>query len=257
MSDERKNTPQTDHLYASGLRYDLMWPDVADLPFWLARARERDGPVLELACGTGRIAIPLAQAGFQVTGIDVAEGMLARAREKAASQGADVTWVHGDIRDFDLGQRFGLIILPVNALCHLLTLADFEAAMACVARHLADDGRFILSVFVPDFGILSRDPAGRYPFAAYTRPEDGEHVQVWHRNVYRPETQRNHITLFLLAPNGTEQPAGELDMRMYFPQELDALLRYNGLRIEHKYGDFDGTPFGPGSGQQIPVCRRA
>ncbi len=246
-----------DHLYASGLRYDLMWPELDDLPFWLAQAREAGGPVLELACGTGRIAIPLAQAGFRVTGIDVAEGMLARAREKAAEQGVDVTWAHGDIRDFDLGQRFGLIIFPANALCHLLTLADFEAVMACVVRHLADDGRFILSVFVPDFGILMRDPAGRYPFAAYTRPEDGAGVQVWHRNVYRPETQINHITLFLLAPDGKERPAGELDMRMVFPQELDALLKYNGLQIERKYGDFDGAPFGPGSGQQIPVCTKS
>ncbi len=67
--DTQPETPQQpDHLYASGLRYDLMWPDVADLPFWLAQAREAGGPVLELACGTGRIAIPLAQAGFQASG---------------------------------------------------------------------------------------------------------------------------------------------------------------------------------------------
>lgn len=245
-----------DHLYASGLHYDLMYPDMTDLPFWLAQARQFGGPVLELGCGTGRIAIPLAQAGLEVTGLDMAEGMLARAREKATALGVDVTWVHGDVRDFDLEGRFGLIIFPANALCHLLTLADFEAALACVVRHLREDGRFILSVFVPHFGILSQDPAGRYPFAEYARPEDGALVQVWYRNVYRPETQLNHITLFTLTPDGAEQPSGELDMRMYFPQELDALLKYNGLTIERKYGDHDGTPFGPGSGQQIPVCMK-
>jgi SAM-dependent methyltransferase len=243
-----------DYLYTSGRRYDLMWPLTGDLPFWLGQARRYGGPVLELACGTGRVAIPLSQAGYSVTGIDLAEGMLAAAREKSARLGVDSTWMLGDVRDCDLSRRFALIILAANGLCHLLTVSDFERTMACVTRHLLPDGRFILSVFVPDFQTLTGDPGGRHPFAEYTDPWLGEAVTVWERNLYHPDTQINHITLFRLGPDGAEVGAGGVDMRMYFPQELDALLKYNGLPVEHKYGSHDGRHFGPGSTQQIPVC---
>ena len=246
--------PRDDYLYASGRRYDLMYPDLPDLPFWLAQARQYGGPILELACGSGRLSIPLAQAGFAVTGVDVSPGMLAEAKGKAAREAIDITWVQGDIRDFDLGRQFALVIFPANALCHLLAMEDFERMAACVLRHLRPGGRFMVSVFVPSFQILQQDPAGRYPFAEYAPPEGGEQVAVWYRNVYRPDTQVNHITLFETAADGTERVVGVLDMRMYFPQELDTLLKYNGLRVERKYGDYAGQPFGPDSPQQIPVC---
>ena len=136
------------HLYANGNHYDQIYnafslePEIA---FYRDLAAQTDGPVLELACGTGRVAIPLARAGFQVAGIDVAQAMLDQARKKAAAEDLDVQWIYGDIRNFDLSGRFGLIFIPNNSICHVLTRTDFAAAIACVKKHLHPQGRFVIA----------------------------------------------------------------------------------------------------------------
>ena len=247
----------TDQIYRDGRHYDRLFPDYGgDLPFLLAQAQRarRDDTVLELACGTGRVAIPLAKAGLQVTGIDLSRGMLDEARRKAAAEGVSATWIEADMRAFDLGATFSTIILVANGLCHLLTIADFEACAACVRKHLAPGGRFIIDVFVPHCGILTRDPAGRYPMSEpYDDPDGRGQVAVMHNNIYDPTTQINHITTYTTWSSG-EEIAGEVDMRMYFPQELDALLKYNGLPVAQKFSDYAGTPFGPGATKQLIVC---
>ena len=134
-------------------------------------ARRGGGAVLELACGTGRFAIPLAEAGFDVAGIDLAEPMLAVARRKAAAAGVTVEWALADMTAFDLGRRFGLVVLVSNTLCHLLDLAAFEGCMACVRRHLAPGGRFVIDVFVPDPRLLINAPDERVPFGRYDDPD--------------------------------------------------------------------------------------
>ena len=247
----------TDQMYRDGRHYDRLWGDSGgDFPFLLAQAQRarRDDTLLELACGTGRVAIPLAQAGLKVTGIDLSRGMLDEARRKAAAEGVSATWIEADMRAFDLGATFSTIILVANGLCHLLTLADFEACAACVRKHLALGGRFIIDVFVPHCGILTRDPAGRYPMSEpYDDPDGRGQVVVMHNNIYDPTTQVNHITTYTTWSSG-EEIAGEVDMRMYFPQELDALLKYNGLPVVQKFGDYAATPFGPGATKQLIVC---
>lgn len=247
----------TDLIYRDGRHYDRLFADYSgDLPFLLAQAQRarRDDTVLELACGTGRVAIPLAKAGLKVTGIDLSIGMLAEARRKAAAAGVMVAWIEADMRAFDLGATFSTIILVANGLCHLLTIADFEACAACVRKHLAPGGRFIIDVFVPNFGILTRDPAARFPMSApYADPDGRGQVIMLHGNIYEPTTQINHIVTYTTWPTG-EAVAGEVDMRMFFPQELDALLKYNGLPVVWKYADYAGTPFGPGATKQLVIC---
>ncbi len=248
----------TDQVYRDGRHYDRLFPDHGgDLPFLLAQAQraQRGDAVLELACGTGRVAIPLARAGLKVTGIDLSSGMLNEARRKAAAEGVPVTWIEADMRAFDLGATFSTVILVANGLCHLLTIADFEACAACVRKHLAPDGRFIIDVFVPDCGILTRDPAGRFPMSeAYDDPDGRGRVAMTHSNIYDPTTQVNHITTVTTWSSG-EEIAGEVDMRMYFPQELDALLKYNGLPVERKFSGYAETPFGAGATKQLIMCR--
>jgi len=249
----------TDQIYRDGRHYDRLFADShygGDLPFLLAQAQRgrRDDTLLELACGTGRVAIPLAQAGLKVTGIDLSSGMLNEARRKAAASGVSVAWIEADMRAFDLGATFSTIILVANGLCHLLTIADFEACAACVRKHLAPGGRFIIDVFVPHLGILTRDPAARFPMSApYADPDGRGQVTMLHGKIYEPATQVNHITTYTAWPTGAEI-VGTMDMRMFFPQELDALLKYNGLPVAWKYGDYAGTPFGPGATKQLVVC---
>ena len=242
-------------IYRSGKVYDLLYPgNDAGTTFWSDLARTCGDPVLELMSGTGYIAIPLAKAGHDVTGVEWAEPMLVEAQRKSQAAGADVNWVRGDVRGFDLGRRFRLIYLPSNSICHLLTREDLEACLATVARHLHPEGRFALNVFVPSLPMLMTPPEEEQDFGSYTDPDSGEPVVMTNRSRYDPATQLKHNRLSRRVGRGPIEPDGELTMRIYFPQELDALLWYNGFAIERKDGE-DRRPFDAQSGMQYYVLR--
>jgi len=248
--------PDVKHLYFDGRHYDERYRDFTqDLPFWIAQARRYGDPILELACGTGRVAIPLAKEGFRVTGIDISDSMLAQAKRKSSREGLSIEWVKADIRDFELGKRFPLIIFPANTICHLLGLEDLEACLASVRRHLSAGGRFIIDVFNPRLDILLRDPEKRCPHSEYPDPDGKGTVVVTESNLYDRASQINHIKLFYKLPGRDEELVEDLLMRIYFPQELDALLKYNGLAIEAKLGDYDGRPFDSEAPKQLITCR--
>jgi SAM-dependent methyltransferase len=180
--------------------------------------------------------------------------MLAEARGKSAGEGVCVEWIRGDIRDFELGRRFLLVIFPANALLHLLRLEDLEACLSCVRRHLRPGGRFIIDIFVPNLDILRRNAEDRSPFSEYPDPEGTGEVVMMESNVYDPAAQINRVKLFRVRPGGAEEPVGELNLRIYFPQELDAILRYNGFVIDDKSGDYDGRAFDSSATKQLIVC---
>jgi SAM-dependent methyltransferase len=246
---------ETIPIYRDGRHYDLLYAS-AYPRFWVELAQEYGGPVLELACGTGAKAIPLAQSGLDVTGIDSSTAMLAEARRKAAAANVAITWHQADMRSFQLGERYPLILLLANSICHLLTYADLEACLAAVKDHLAPGGRFIVRVFVPNVALLCKGPDERGPYGSYADPDSGERVVITNASRYDAATQIRHNQLFYRVGNGDEVAAGELPMRMYFPQELDALFHYNGFAIEHKYGDDQRTPFNAASTDQIFILTR-
>ncbi len=247
-----------DQIYQRGDHYDRLF-DGQCPPFYLEEAQRIGGPILELACGTGRIAIPLAQAGFAVTGVDRAPSMLAEARRKATAAQVDVAWHEGDMRTFDINEKFKFVFLAVNSLCHLLTLEDFEVCMASVRRHLQPDGRFVVEVFVPRLSVLLRSCDERHPLSEYDDPSGRGQVQVTECTNYNPATQINYNTTYYKFTNQVEdqekEEVGELTMRMYFPAELDALFKYNGFAIEHKFGGFDRRPFEAQAGMQLFVLK--
>ena len=242
-----------DDLYLDGERYDFLYPNKPD-PFWHTMVEQYGDPVLELGCGTGRIVIELAGAGFDVTGIDNAPSMLERAEAKVAGRGLNVHLQKADARHFDLGRRFRTIIFPANALCHILSREDFESLAASVRRHLEDTGAFVIDVFVPSPLTLTRDPEARYPYGKY-KSKSGK-AEVTYSGRYDNATQINHITMYTQVGDG-EPVEGRLDMKMYYPQELEALLAYNGLPVETRYGTVDLAPFTAESGRQLIVCRKA
>lgn len=249
-----------DYIYRDGRHYDRLFTGAnraPDLPFWTAQARQYGDPVLELGCGTGRVAIPLASEGFRVTGIDNSEAMLREAGRKSVAANVDVQWLEADMRDFDLGTEYALIIIPNNALGHLLHVNDFEACLASVRRHLAPAGKFVIDVFVPKMELLINKPGERSPFSEYDDPDGHGRIVVTESYVYEPDTQIKRITTWHPIPGTDEEIAGELNIRMYFPQELDALIKYNGFAIDSKFGDYEQTPFGPESEKQIIICSAA
>ena len=245
------------NIYDDASAYDLMLGDrINDLPFYLDQLTGLGERILELGCGTGRLTIPLALQGFDVTGIDIEESMLALAREKAAQKGANIDWVQGDVRDFDLGKQFDAVLFPVNSIGHMLDNRGMEACLACVRRHLTDDGRFIFQAFNPLLQILTRDQDQRYPAYEYEDPNGRGHVIITESNIYDRALQVNNITWYYLFQDTQEEISKALPIRLFFPQELDSILHHNGFDIIAKYGEFDKSPFSSESSTQLLVCRK-
>ena len=244
-------------LYSSADLYDLIHlePWKGEVEFYTRQATECGPRVLELACGTGRVTLPLAERGLQMTGLDISEEMLTRARVKSVAAGVNIRWVQGDMRAFALGAEFDLIFIPINSLCHLLTRADAEACLRCVRQHLAPRGRFVIDVFNPDLKILARHPQHWYPVNTYPLPNGG-HMHLSEQTQYDRATQINHIVWrFEFSDAPTQDRA--LAMRQYFPQELDMLLAYNGLAVLAKYGKYGEKAFHAESNQQLVVAGHA
>jgi ubiquinone/menaquinone biosynthesis C-methylase UbiE len=124
----------------------------SDQLFWLDIAQTYGDPILELACGTGRITTFLAEQGLNVTGIDQSDAMLSAARKKSSA----VQWINADIRNFALARKFPLILIPYFSLQHLLALEEVEACFHCVKQHLQPNGRFVIEVMHPSPNYLSQ-----------------------------------------------------------------------------------------------------
>jgi SAM-dependent methyltransferase len=141
--------------------YDAVTPASwqGDVEWYCRKAVEAKGPVLELGCGTGRITLPIAEAGVPIHALDASEAMLSTLRAKVNRQPpelqARVHPVVGDMRDFDLSERFALVIVPFRAFLHNVTEADRLACLACVRRHLRPGGRFAFNVFHPSLDFMA------------------------------------------------------------------------------------------------------
>ncbi|GAB4379619.1 MAG: class I SAM-dependent methyltransferase [Calditrichia bacterium] len=241
-------------LYFDGQHYDLHHQHlIQDIAFYSRMAREYGSPVLELACGTGRISLALAEEGFEITGIDRSDTMLKWAEKKSTGKNLPVTWIRADMRGFDLGRKFNLIFLPFNTLAHLHDFESINSLFASVKKHLAPQGRFILDFFNPDFNYLLREENRWFPVTEYSHPDFPEPIKIEEKNRYDKARQINHI--IWKYQMGEQGFTTRLDMRIYFPQELDACFRYNGLVIEDKYGDFDESAFNSDSPLQIIISR--
>ncbi|HNV69081.1 MAG TPA: class I SAM-dependent methyltransferase [Candidatus Ozemobacteraceae bacterium] len=233
--------------------YDKMNPFISDLSFFEKWSRQSRGDVLELCCGTGRLTIPLHQAGIPISGLDITPTMLDAARAKCAKAGLQIPLHQGDIRTFDLAKKFSLIFIPFNSLQHTYSIEDLEAVFSRVKAHLNPDGLFIFDVFNPSIHMMvdrEREigEAFRFPL------DDGRELVVRERCHYDAGTQINQVTWFFRIDQEEEHPE-QLHMRCFFPLELTMALKYNGFSVVHRFGAFDESPFTSASPKQIFVCR--
>ena len=250
--------------FSDAVNYDMQDAGDTGVAFYSALAREAGGPVLEIACGTGRVTIPVAELGFATTGLDVVPGMLEQARRK--SIGLPVRWVEGDARTFDLREQFQLIFLTGNAFQAFVTNADQAALLQRVRAHLRDEGIFAFETRNP---LLpnTRTRAGFFvPLETLEEEEhwpsfinaDGQEVRVSTTRVYDHVAQIVHLTSYRRwHEDGQEQTrVARTALRYTFPQELAALLHYNGFTIERQYGDWNHEPLGATSPSISSVCRK-
>jgi SAM-dependent methyltransferase len=143
--------------------YDALLPVRAHLPYYTELARQASGDVLELACGTGQLTVPIASAGLPIVGLDLSPQMVIAARARAAAANVSVEHLLGDMRNFDLDRQFALIFIARNSLLHLHSTEDILAAFAAIRRHLAPGGMFAFDVFNPNVRLLARPADERFP----------------------------------------------------------------------------------------------
>ncbi|MBI1278318.1 MAG: methyltransferase domain-containing protein [Anaerolineaceae bacterium] len=243
-------------LYADGRVYDQIFYGTADIPYWQTMVQKAAGASLELSCGTGRILLELAASGLNVSGLDLSNAMLAYAAEKAEARGLKLDLHQGDMRHFQLNKTFALIYVPNNALGHLYTREDMEAHLACVKSHLQPDGLYMLDMFVPNPALLLETANQLSPMDQYTDPTDGTLIDIYQTSRYDHATQIKHATWSYIRAGAPirEEP---FSIRMFYPQELDTLLHYNGFQITAKYGDYDLSPFSSHSKYQLITARVA
>lgn len=245
-------------LYADPAHYDVLAQMTApeDIGFYTALADDAGGPVLELGAGTGRVMLSLAERGHDAYGLELSPAMLSFAREKAAAKELGVTLALGDLRSFDFGRTFPLILLPYNTLNHLLDDDSLARAFTSVLRHMTPDSRFVIDTFQPSLAFLA-DPPVAAPILRYLDPYDQREVRITEDNRYAPAKQLNTVTWRYCVEGIEDARVEELTMRIFFPRELDALLKAHGFEVISKHGDYDGQPFGDASPKQLCVCRTA
>ncbi len=209
-----------------------------DVPFYVELAREADGPVVELAVGTGRVAISVArELGRRVIGIDSSPAMLAEGRRRADDAGVDLDLRLGDMRDLALDEPAALIYVPFRSLLHLQTWHDKRRVFERVAASLRSDGRFAFNSFVFDPKIAARNDGT-------TQDENG----VVHTIRQVPADNR----VELIRDDG-------VTIRLWWVtrSEWEGLLDVAGLETEALYGWFDRRPFDDESREFVWVARKA
>ncbi len=241
-------------LYDDPELYDLVMrpPDQeAEFEFCDALASGQNAPLLELGCGTGRLTVPLAARGHAVTGLDYSAAMLRLARVKAEAAGAKADFVQADFRNFSLGKKYGLILFPNNSLSHAYTFDDLLACFSCVRAHLAPGGMFVIDVTNPTPAQMGSDINVRQLVSSFFTSA-GDKVEVYHAYNYDLATQIHQRALFV-QQRGQESRV-DFTTRVFFPQELDNLLRFAGFKILRKSGSYRMEPFTSASEKQIIVC---
>lgn len=242
--------------------YDYEHADLRkDIPFYMEYARQANGRVLELACGTGRVLIPLAQAGITITGLDISQRMLGVCQSKVDQCSPEVrrnvTLVQGDMEQFQLMQKYNLIFIPFNSFQCLLTREAQGACLQNVRSHLDERGFFILSIFAPKHEYLSRPRRSFYMGSFFDKDHN---LKIFRRAEtsynYIEQTLHNDFFYEWTDQEGTfHRKIWSFDMSYLFRYEAELLLEKYGFQVDDVYGGYDKIPYDYYSGHQIFITR--
>jgi SAM-dependent methyltransferase len=236
--------------------YDALLPATAHVSFYRDLALQVSGDVLELACGTGQLTVPIASAGRSIVGLDLSASMLETARKRATAAKVSIEYLLGDMRNFDLGRKFALIFIGRNSLLHLHSTDDLLTAFAAIRRHLAPGGIFAFDIFNPNVRLLARPTGQRHP-AFQIETESFGTLSVEETNGYEPATQVGRGRWYVSAPGKPDAWTLSLDLRNIFPQELPLLLAAGGFHLNSRMGSLERTPFESTSRSQVCLCQAA
>jgi SAM-dependent methyltransferase len=236
-----------------------------EIDFWVARAKESGGPVLELACGTGRVSWPIARVGIDVVGIDLSPAMLERAEGKRVKEAPDVSdrarFLAGDMANFSLDERFALTIIPFRAFQALLTIDDQRRSLGCIHRHLRPEGRLIVDIFDPRLDLLLEERlVPQRQIAPYRNPRTGHTVSIdvverTNDHVRQRLTERWRFRETTHDGRVLRDEEELLELRWTYRYEMRHLLELSNFVLEEELSDFSGAA--PAYGlEQIVIARK-
>jgi hypothetical protein len=230
--------------------YDFSYEDFTDdIGFYENLARSVDGPLLELGVGSGRVAVPLAKAGFDVVGIDNSASMLDQGHRRLKAAGklkGNLELLLGDMTSFDLGRKFAMVFIAANTFQHLLTTEEQLACLRCARAHLQADGIFSLGVRSPTS--VSWEEAEWAPLQlnwTRTDPATGDVIMKLAAEQPDPARMVRRLTYVydrVSLDGAVRRSVFVTELRHSTQAELALLLQQAGLRVTHVYGDYDLSP---------------
>jgi SAM-dependent methyltransferase len=245
--------------------YDIFYAaaDPGDVEFYRALCKASGGPVLEIGVGTARIALPLAQQGMEIVGIDLNEPMLKVARQKAldvAPLSGSLKLIQADMTNFDLKRQFPVVTIPARTLLLATTKEDQFHTLCCAARHLDQEGTMAFNLFYPDSDMLADNPDEEFLLEVVEKPDGGRYV-LTAKNHFNTATQLNHGVQIAEELDATGEVLRreelEVTVRYLYPDQVIALCERAGLDVIEMWGDFEGTDITEESDEIVVICRRA
>jgi SAM-dependent methyltransferase len=263
MTDKRADWLGADRAPADATRlaalYDLETAALeraADVDWFCGLARRTGGPVLELGCGTGRVAVPIAQDGVQVVGLDWSAAMLERAERRARRAGVNIRWVEGDMRAFSFEGSFALIFIAFNSFL-MLKPDDRWACLARVREHLAPRGRFALDVFQPDPEVIVGKEGGVVDEWERVDPETNRSVRKFSSSRANVDGVTYRMWYDEISDDGAvRRVEGTTTLHYLYRREAELLFPEAGFQIESLHGDYDGQPADARSRKLLIVAKR-
>lgn len=230
-----------------------------EFPFLLKWASKSTGPIIDLACGTGRITIPLAKNGYELVGVDIHKGMLDEAKRKSNSLNLAIQWVQQDCTELDLGLTSTFIYSVGNSFQHFLTNEEQNHLLSSINKHLKHNGIFIFGTRFPNAEELLQPNTEEY-WRSYIDKETSYKVDMYTISSYDSLKQVQHYTTIrkYYGTDGSiiDEKRTNISLRYVFPKEMERLLSTHGFEIVHLYSDWKETPISQNSDGMIYVCRK-
>ncbi|WP_323740414.1 class I SAM-dependent DNA methyltransferase [Filobacillus milosensis] len=231
----------------------------AEIPLLLKWASITKGTIIDLACGTGRATIPLANEGYKLMGIDIHQGMLDRAKEKSSRMNLKIDWVRQDCTQLNLKTKASLIYTVGNSFQHFLTNENQDALLSSVRNHLIDGGIFIFGTRFPNASELLSSPEEEY-VRTYKDKNSQLIVEEYHISEYDALTQIQHNSTIKKYKDSegeiVKETSSNISLRYVYPKEMERILHKYGLKILHLYKDWNGSPITSVSNEMIYICRK-
>ncbi|KHF38910.1 class I SAM-dependent methyltransferase [Halalkalibacter okhensis] len=232
---------------------------IPELPFLLKWASKQKGIIIDLACGTGRLTIPVAKNGFKLVGVDIHKGMLDEAVNKSSNLGLDIDWVEQDCTNLSLNLKSQLIYSVGNSFQHFLSNEVQDRFLSSVNKHLENNGIFIFGTRFPSVDELLQPSTEEY-WRTYTDHESLNSVDVYTISTYDSLSQIQHYTTVRKYKNSNGELVSEkktnIRLRYVFPKEMERTLDSNGFEIVNIYRDWNETLLANENNEMIYVCKK-